>query len=438
MALEPTIKAALDIPQMQLDAPPPGVSAAMVRELTRAARVPEDPVPVFAVRDLTVRGADGPLRARCYLPSGSSLLPVVVFYHGGGFVLCDLDTHDNLCRRLANGSGCAVVSVDYRLAPEARFPAPLEDCYAALCDVAARAGELGFDPQRLAVAGDSAGAALATTVCILARDRGGPRIRYQALWYPCVDATCGSDSMRELGRGYMLSRGLMQWFWECYVQSPEQLRDPLVSPLFAPDLAKLPPASITTAEFDPLRDEGEQYADRLQAAGVPVVVRRYNGMIHGFVTLGLLTTQAANGAADLAADLRAALAPADGGRLATARRLYQLALAGDFAAAEALVTDDFAIHEAPALPFGGTYRGKGALKELLTRVGGMLKLKDVRFGGFLEEGDDVVVLIELVADRQGAEERIPVMERMRFRGALIHELIPFYFDSAQVHACVAG
>jgi acetyl esterase len=437
MALDPKIKAALEMPQMQLGAPPPGVTAPMIREASAAMRVPEEPVPVHAVRELTLRGAAGTLRARLYAPNSSARLPVVVFYHGGGFVLCDLDTHDNICRRLANGSGAAVISVEYRLAPEARFPAPLEDCYAALCDIAARAAELGVDAARLAVAGDSAGANLATAVCILARDRKGPAIRYQALWYPCVDATCNSTSMHELGTGYMLSRGIMQWFWECYVEKPEQLRDPLVSPLFATQLANLPPASVTSAEFDPLRDEGEQYASHLQAAGVPVVVRRYNGMIHGFISMPALTDQAVNGINDLAADLRTALAPAGGGRRATAQRLYQLALTGDFKTVETLVTDDFVIHEASALPFAGSYRGKGALQELLIKVGGMLKLKDVRFGGFLEDGDTVVVLVELVADRQGQDEIIPLMERLRFRGDLICELHPYYFDAAQVQSCVA-
>lgn len=436
MALDPKIKAALDMPQMQLGAPPPGVTAEMIRAATAALRVPEERVPIHAVRELTVRGAAGTLRARLYAPNSSTHLPVVVFYHGGGFVLCDLDTHDNLCRRLANGSGAAVISIEYRLAPEARFPAPLEDCYAALCDVVTRAAELGVDAGRLAIAGDSAGANLATAVCFLARDRGGPKIRYQALWYPCIDATCNSTSMHELGTGFMLSRGLMQWFWECYVETPQQLRDPLVSPLFATQLANLPPASITTAEFDPLRDEGEQYANHLQAAGIPVVVRRYNGMIHGFATMPLLTDQAVNGIADLAADLRAALAAPDGGRVATARRLYQLALSGDFKTVETLVTDDFVIHEAGALPFAGSYRGKGAMQEVLIKVGGMLKLKDARFGSFLEDGDTVLVLVELVADRQGKDELIPLIERLRFRGNLICELHPYYFDAAQVQACV--
>lgn len=410
----------------------------MLREAVAALHLPEEPVPVpGGVRELTVRGAAGMLRARLYNPIYATSLPVIVFYHGGGFVLGDLDTHDNLCRRLANGSGCAVISVEYRRAPEVRFPAPLEDCYAALCDVVARAAELGIDANRLAVAGDSAGANLATVVCILARDRGGPTIRYQALWYPCVDATCNTPSMQELARGYMISRELMQWLWESYVELPELLRHPLVSPVFATPLTDLPPASITTAEFDPLRDEGEEYASYLQAAGVPVVARSYNGMIHGFLTMPQLVPAAVNAIADVAADLRAALVSPGGGHIATARRMYRLALGGDFEAAEALLTDDFVIHEASALPFAGTYRGKGALREVLTKVGGMLRPEDLRLRGFLEAGDTVVVLIALMVRRKGEIELISLMERLRFRGELICELQPFYFDAAQVEACVS-
>jgi acetyl esterase len=436
MAVDPKFEPILAMPEMQFVAPPPDVTAPMVREAMAALRVPEDPVPIHATRELAVAGAAGPLRARLYSPAAGRALPLVAFFHGGGFVLCDLDTHDNLCRRLASESGCAVVAVEYRLAPETPFPGPLEDCYAALADLVARAAELGVDPARVAVAGDSAGGNLATAVCLLARDRGGPAIRYQALFYPCVDATCGSASMRELEAGYMLSRSVMEWFWDCYAAGPAQKRDPLVSPLFAPDLAGLPPASITTAEYDPLRDEGERYAERLKAAGVPVVVRRYNGMIHGFVTMPLVTEQARTGIADVAGDLRLALARPGGGRAATAQRLYQLALSGDFAAAEALLTEDFAIHEATALPFAGTYRGRGALRQLLETVGGLLTLKDVRFHGFLENGDVVVVMVDLVADRHGEDEVLPLMERLRFRGELICELQPFYFDPARVTACL--
>lgn len=440
MALDPKVKLVLDMPQMQLAAPPPGVTAAMVREATNALRPALTPEPIHATRDLDVQGAEGRLRARLYLPITSDDLPLVVFFHGGGFVLCDLDSHDNLCRILANESGCAVAAVDYRLAPETRFPGPLEDCYAALRDLVARARELGIDPARVAVAGDSAGGNLAAAVCFLARERGGPSIRYQALMCPCLDATCNSTSMHELAEGYMLSRGLMQWFWECYVSTPEQLRDPLVSPVFATQLAGLPPASISTAEYDPLRDEAEQYADHLRAAGVPVVVRRYNGMIHDFMQLPLVTDQARNGIADIAADLRAALARPGGGRLATVQRLYQLALGGDFAGVEALVTEDFVVHEASDLPFAGTFRGKGALRELLTQVGSLLKLKDVRFGGFAQSGDIVIVPIELVVEASGPDgsrdEVIPLLERLRFRGDRICELTPFYFDSSRVNACV--
>jgi ketosteroid isomerase-like protein len=257
---------------------------------------------------------------------------------------------------------------------------------------------------------------------------------------PCLDATCNSNSMHELAEGYMLSRGLMQWFWECYVSSPEQLHDPLVSPVFATQLAGLPPASISTAEYDPLRDEAEQYADHLRAAGVPVVVRRYNGMIHDFMQQPLVTDQARNGIADVAGDLRAALARPAGGRVATAQQLYRLALSGDFAGVEALLTEDFVIREAADLPFAGTFSGRGALRELLTKVGAMLKLKDVRIGSFAESGDCIIVPIDLVVEAAGPDgarvEVIPLLERLRFRGGLICELQPFYFDASQVRACV--
>lgn len=436
MALDPKLKPVLDRPEMQFTAPPPEVTAPMVRDAVAAARVPEEPLPIEATRDLTLRGAAGPLRARLYLPTTTGRLPLVVFFHGGGFVLCDLDTHDNLCRLLATESGCAVAAVEYRLAPEARFPAPLEDCYAALCDLVARAGELGLDGSRVAVAGDSAGANLATATCLLARERRGPTLLYQALFCPCLDATCSMPSMRDYGEGYMLSAGIMEWFWNCYVADAAQKRDPLVSPLFAPDLAGLPPASITTAECDPLRDEGERYAERLREAGVPVVSRRYGGMIHDFVTLPLVTEQARNGITDVARDLRTALGRPSGSRVATAQRLYRLALSGDFAGAESLLTEDYVIQEASALPFAGTYRGPGALRALFEKVGGLMTLKDVRFEGFLEGGDVVVVMLELVVEGDGGPQTIPVMERLRFRGERVAELQPFYFDSATVHACV--
>jgi len=254
-----------------------------------------------------VPGPAGAIPVRLYRPNATARLPLIVYFHGGGFVLCDLDSHDALCRSIANATGFAVASVAYRLAPEARFPEPLEDCYAALVALVARADEWGFDRARVAVCGDSAGANLAAAVALVARDRNGPALRHQGLIYPVTDAACESDSMRELATGYMLSRESMQWFWNCYLARPADAADGRASVLRVEDLSGLPPATVVTAEFDPLRDEGETYADRLRAAGVPVVGRRYLGMIHGFVSMPAVTPLADRAVADLAQDIRAAL-----------------------------------------------------------------------------------------------------------------------------------
>jgi acetyl esterase len=308
MALDPAFRPLLEMPEMQLKAPPPGVTPVMMRELSRQALPPGEPPAIHEVREVRAKGPAGEIPVRVYRPRAASSLPLIVFFHGGGFVLCDLDTHDALCRSLANAAGFAVASVAYRLAPEARFPEPLEDCYAALVELVARARELGFDADRIAVCGDSAGGNLAGAVAMLARDRKGPQLRYQALIYPVTDAACDSPSMREFATGYMLSQEIMRWFWDCYVAKAADAGDARASLLKAGDLSGLPPATVVTAELDPLRDEGEAYADRLRAAGVAVVGRRYLGMIHGFTSMPLVTPMADRCVADIAQDLRAALA----------------------------------------------------------------------------------------------------------------------------------
>jgi acetyl esterase len=197
--------------------------------------------------------------------------------------------------------------VDYRLAPEAPFPAPLEDCYAALKGLAAQGERLGIDPTRLAVAGDSAGGNLATATALLARDREGPTLRYQGLLYPFLDPECASASAETLGTGgYLLTRNTMQWFWDHYLKSAADRTNPLAAPLRA-KLSGLPAATVATAEFDPMRDEGEAYADRLRGAGVAVTGRRYLGMIHGFASMPYVTAVANRALADLGADLKTAL-----------------------------------------------------------------------------------------------------------------------------------
>jgi acetyl esterase len=307
MTLDPKFRAFLDIPGAELLPPPEGVTAAMMRQAMKANPMPVAVPPIHATRDITVKGPQNDIRVRLYQPFNGQDLPLIVYFHGGGFVFCDLDTHDAMCRELANASGCAVASVEYRLSPETRFPGPLEDCYAALRQLAAEGEMLGVDPSRIAVAGDSAGGNLATVTAMLARDRGGPTLRYQALIYPALDPGCESESMKTLARGYFLTQDVMKWFWSCYLASPADAANPLAAPLCATNLAGLPPASILTAEFDPPRDEGEAYADRLRAAGVPVVARRYLGMIHGFASLPFITEVANRAVADVARDLRAAL-----------------------------------------------------------------------------------------------------------------------------------
>jgi acetyl esterase len=305
VALDPAVRAFLTTPYAAFP-PLEQLTAELFRAQLRQFPAPVLAPPIYATEDLTVAGAAGPLAVRLYRPSAQANLPLTVFFHGGGFVICDIEIYDDFCRLLANYSGCALASVEYRLAPETRYPGPLEDCYSALQQLASRAKSLNLDGTRLAVAGDSAGGNLATVTALLARERKGPPLRYQALLYPALDPACGSDSQQAFADGYLLSRAGMQWFWNCYLASAADAGKPTVSPLHA-ELAGLPPATVITADFDPLRDEGEAYADQLRAAGVPVIGRRYLGMIHGFASMPYLTPVAYRALADVGADLRAAL-----------------------------------------------------------------------------------------------------------------------------------
>ncbi len=243
---------------------------------------PAVPTPVGRVEDRVLPGPEEDVRVRIYRPDGATGTGVLVYFHGGGWVIGDLDSHDETCRRLCSGAGVPVIAVDYRRAPETTYPGAVEDCYAAVRWAAEHAGELGADPGRIAVGGDSAGGNLAAAVALMARDRGGPPLAFQLLIYPVTAADFDNASYRDNGEGYMLSRRGMQWFWDQYVPDADQRREPYAAPLAADDLSGLPPALVQTAEYDPLRDEGEAYAAALEAAGVDVSAPRYDGLIHGF------------------------------------------------------------------------------------------------------------------------------------------------------------
>ena len=265
----------------------PETARTMYAAMAPLAGTPED---VASVENRTIPGPAGnDIPIRIYTPaSGTAPRPGIVFFHGGGWVIGDLESHDGPCRAMANVTGAVVISVDYRLAPESRAPAAAEDCYAATEWVADNAGSLDVDPGRLAIAGDSAGGNLTAVTALLARDRGGPPLRFQLLIYPVTDCTLSSGSIEENGEGYFLTADSMRWFVDHYLGAAIDPKDPIVSPLHADDLSGLPPAHVVTAEFDPLRDEGEAYANRLKEAGVPVTMKRYDGQIHGFFNLGMV------------------------------------------------------------------------------------------------------------------------------------------------------
>lgn len=289
------------------------LSVADARALYRDRRTftQPDPPPVASVRDLEARGPAGPIPLRSYRPAGSdadAALPVLVYYHGGGWVIGDLETHDTLCRQLANLSGCAVIAVDYRMGPEHRFPAAVDDCIAATRWVRANAAALKVDPARLAVGGDSAGGNLAAVVALAARDSGDLPIAFQLLIYPATDARRGAPSHTTNGQGYLLTRDTIAWFHDHYIADPAQDLDWRASPLLHPDLSRLPPAFVLTAGYDPLRDEGLQYAQKLSEAGNRATLVNFERQIHGFIPMGRVIDEANVAVQLCAAQLRQALA----------------------------------------------------------------------------------------------------------------------------------
>jgi acetyl esterase len=287
VSLDPQIAGLLE----QLDRGFPRVqemTGGEARALIRSRLVPPaEPEPVAEVADRTVDGQGGPIPVRVYRPASSGPLPIVVYAHGGGFVFCDLDSHDGLCRSFANLLPAVVISVDYRLAPEHPWPAAAEDVYAVTRWASENACALGGDPARLTVGGDSAGGNLAAVTAIMARDRGGPALAAQLLLYPMIAADFDTESYRLFGHGYYNPKPALRWYWDCYVPSPDDRAHPYATPSRA-DPRGLPPAVVVIAGHDPLRDEGMAFGAALQQAGVPIVQLRYEGGIHGFMTMPIL------------------------------------------------------------------------------------------------------------------------------------------------------
>jgi acetyl esterase len=283
---------------------PPAVARRLYRD-TRGALTP-DPPAVESVQLMMAPGKGGPVPIRAYRPKGAGkdeILPALLYIHGGGWVIGDLDTHDVVCRTLSNGARCAVYSVEYRKAPESPFPAAVDDCFSALDFVSKQSG---INPKQLAVGGDSAGGNLATVMALMARDAGGPAISFQVLIYPGCDQRMGHDSINRNAEGYLLTKKSMEYFRGHYLPNRKDWSDWRASPLLAKSLARLAPAFVITAGFDPLVDEGKEYAERMQKEGVAVEYKNYPDMVHGFITMGRVLETANAALAECARALKKA------------------------------------------------------------------------------------------------------------------------------------
>ena len=315
MSIDPQMQAVLDA-FAEFHAPPPNTVSV---EVARAGPTPadavkklliskgKDPAPqaVGSVRDLKIPGPAGDIQARCYVPAGDGPFPVLVYFHGGGWVIANLDTYDSSARALSAAAECIVVSSHYRQAPEHPYPAAHEDAVAATRWVMANAEKLGGDPARVAIAGESAGGNLATTTCLECIQQGWPVPIHQLLVYPIAGASFDTPSYREHADAKPLSRDMMIWFWDQYVPNEAMRGEPYASPLHA-DLTGMPPATVVTAEIDPLCSEGEAYADRLRAAGVAVNARRFEGVTHEFFGMAAVVDKAGDAVMFAAGDLRRA------------------------------------------------------------------------------------------------------------------------------------
>jgi acetyl esterase len=296
MPLDPIMKAFIDqmalqpAPKMyELPAPAARMMFAAIMEMTG----PKD-VPIGKVANLVCPGPGGDIPLRIYTPvaPAAEALPALLFFHGGGFVIGNIDTHDGLCRIIANEAGVRVIAVDYRLAPEHKYPAAIDDAYAALTYVEANAAQLGVDANRLAVGGDSAGGAMTAVMTQMAKEKGGPKIAFQLLFFPVTQIGEETTSLKNYAEGFVLERAGLEWFYKNYVPAGADRKDPGISPLYG-SVEGLPPAYLTVAEFDPLHDEGLEYGRKLKAAGVPCEIVDYPGLVHDFIYFQSVLPQAA-------------------------------------------------------------------------------------------------------------------------------------------------
>jgi acetyl esterase len=281
MPLDPQAQQVLDL-IAELGLPPNHMVSPEEARINAAARPRAAGPEVAKVENRKISGSGPEIPVRIYTPAGPGPFPILVWYHGGGWVVGDLESADASARHLTVGAACVTVSVDYRLAPDTKFPGPADDCYDAAVWAAQNAASINGDASRIAVGGDSAGGNLAAAISLMARDRGNPSLAFQLLVYPVTARDFNTNSYQQNADGYLLSKASMQWYWDHYLQSPTDASNPYAAPLAASDLSNLPPALVITAEYDPLCDEGEAYAQRLQDAGIPTTCTRYDGMIHGF------------------------------------------------------------------------------------------------------------------------------------------------------------
>ena len=307
MPLDPQAQAVID--QLATLGLPPVHTVTPAEARRNAQSRPRAAGPEVAkVEDRMISGSGPDVPVRIYTPVGPGPFPILVWFHGGGWVVGDLDSADGTARHLTVGAECVTVSVDYRLAPDTKFPGPADDCYDVTVWAAQNAASINGDPNRIAAGGDSAGGNLAAGISLMARDRGNPSLQFQLLVYPVTAHDFTTTSYQDNAEGYLLSKTSMEWYWDQYLASPADASNPYAAPMAATDLSNLPPALVITAEYDPLRDEGEAYGARLKDAGIATTCTRYNGMIHGFFGMSAVMDQAKNAIAEASAALKQAFA----------------------------------------------------------------------------------------------------------------------------------